>query len=510
MPTRSPSSKVLEKIIESGDLPVMTSTIREITYLEKNTSSSAADLAQVILKDIALTTKVLQLANSVYYNWSQKEISTVSRAVVVLGFESVINLAVGVSVLDYFYRSSKSQYLRAHLFVTMFAAIFARALSEKLDFKNIEEIFILTLLNNIGLLLTAYALPEKFEEIRQLVITGEKGKNSAAKQILGTTFPELNVEIIRYWGFPNSIVSQLELIQLGSPSIVVSKDDILRSIVACATELFYSLHAREAFWYPRNTPQVMKKYFPPLGLTFEQGRALILKAIMEGKEFLDILQMEFSPGEFQSLMDEFIMEIPEDEQTASARPVRLQQSEMTKRERSQFLKNSLQDIDNSILENAPLNDILTIAMEGIQKGIGFDRVILFLTDQEKKRLQGRAGIGEPLPDPISELSIPISDSSQDHFSVAIRESKPLLVPSIKRPPYRKNVNWDAFNQLKSQSFYLLPLSFLEKTIGLFYVDRIKSKRAIDEKVLRLLHQYKTLIEASFQLKKTSNSAKGGK
>ncbi|GEM_PF-5815758 len=495
---------VLDKIIVTGDLPVMSATIREITRLEKNPSSSAADLAQVILKDIALTTKVLKLANSVYYNWSQKEITTVSRAVVVLGFESVINLSVGVSVLDYFYRNSKSIYLRPHLFVTMFAAIFARNLSERLNFENIEEIFILTLLNNIGLLMTAYALPKEFEKIRQLVIKGERGKNSAAKQILGITFPELNTKIIRYWGFPSSIISQLDLLHLGAPNFIVSKDDVLRNIIICATELFYSLHAREAFWYSRDTDQVIKKYLVPLDISREQGKSLVLKALAEGRDFLNVLQTEFSPGEFQSLVEEFLIEFHEGETQEGSRSSQSYEIEMSQNERAKFLKNSLKDIDNSILENAPLNDILTIAMEGIQKGIGFDRVILFLFDKNENQLRARAGIGEPLPANLSNLSVPLSSTAKDHFSFAIKTSKPLLVESVKRPPFRENVNWKAFNHLKSPSFYLLPLSYMGKTIGLFYVDRYKTKKTIDDKELDLLRQYKTLIEASFHLKGTRN------
>ncbi len=501
MASNSTSSQILERIITAGDLPVMTSTLREITRLEKNSASSAADLAQVILKDLALTTKVLKLANSVYYNWSQKEITTVSRAVVVLGFDTVMNLAVGVSVLDYFYRNSQSRHLRAHLFVTMFAAIFAKTLSEKFDFENTEEIFILTLLNNLGLLMTAFALPEEFEEIRKLVISGEKGRNSAAKQVLGTTFAELDTELIRFWGFPARIISALKSIHQGSPSMIISKEDQLRTIVACSLELFYSLHVREAFWYPRNTAQVLKRYFPPLGISEGKVRALILKTMMEGKEFLDVLQMEFSPGEFQSLIDEFVIEIPEQEPTPQVKLGTLPWWEMSEGERAKFRENSLKDIDNSILENAPLNDILTIAMEGIQKGVGFDRIILFIIDPSNNQLTARAGFGSPLPENLSDLTIPLDEKGQDHFSMALNERGPLLISSVKRPPFRENVNWDAFNILRGASFCLVPLSFGGKTVGLFYVDRVQSHKPIEAKEVALLQQYKTLIEASYQIGK---------
>ncbi len=493
-------SKVLEKIKDIGDLPVMTATIRQITNLEKQETSSAADLAQVILKDIALTTKVLKLANSVYYNWSQKEITTVSRAVVVLGFDTVINLSVGVSVLDYFYRNPKSKHLRGHLFVTMFAAIFSKILAEFLDFKNYEEIFILTLLNNVGLLMTAYGLPDEFEAIRHKVIKGEKGKNTAAREILGTTFSELNIALTRFWGFPPTLIHALELVNLGPPALIATKDDMLRSIIACATELFYSLHAREAFWVPRHTRQVMKRYFPPLEIPEEQGEALIRRAIHEGKAFLDVLQMEFSPEEFHALTEEFVAEFPVSENREKAMSATATWWEMSKSQRARFREDTMADIDNSIRENASPNDVVMMAMEGIQKGIGFDRVILFLMDYTQKRLQAKSAIGLNLPEDLSDLSVSMDEERKDHFTLAIREIKPLLVETVKRPPYRENVNWEIFNRLKGISFCLLPFSFRGKALGLFYVDRAQSLQPITQNDIKLLLQFKALIEASFELR----------
>jgi len=498
--TQEAIAAVIKKMKDVGDLPVMTATIREITDLEKEETSSAADLANVILKDLALTTKVLKLANSVYYNWSQKEISTISRSVVVLGFKTITNMTVGVRVLDYFYRSPKSRYLRAHLLVTMFAALFSRNLAKRLNYADGEEVFILTLLDNIGLLMTAYALPEQFEKIRKIVISGEAGKNTVSRRVLGVSFQEINVELTRFWGFPPAIVAKLELLLTGSPTMIVSKNDTLKTIVTCATELFYSLHVLEAFWYSRNTQQVMERYFPLLGIPVDEGKSLIQTTLGDGTEFLDVLQMAFKPGEFQTLVEDFIADfsVRKQEQVVSDAPW----WKMSEAQQTQYRKDSMRDIDNTIREGATLNDILLMAMEGILKGVGFDRVILFFPENSKKILKARMGVGIQLPEDLTQIEVPLGEGLHDHYNNAMQGGAPVIVDSVKRPPQRKNVNWDIFNKLKGTSFCLVPFSFKGRVIGCFYADRVQSKKPFLDKDLKNILQYKALVEAALQVLKT--------
>ena len=71
------------------DMPAFGSTVAAIRGIVSDDSASAARLAAVILRDPAMTTKVLRLANSAYFNTSRQGVSTISRAIVVLGFDGV-------------------------------------------------------------------------------------------------------------------------------------------------------------------------------------------------------------------------------------------------------------------------------------------------------------------------------------------------------------------------------------------------------------------------------------
>ena len=65
----------------------------------RNANSFAQDLADVILKDQALTSKILSIANSAYYGFYGK-VSTITQAIVALGFSSVKNIAFGLTAYN--------------------------------------------------------------------------------------------------------------------------------------------------------------------------------------------------------------------------------------------------------------------------------------------------------------------------------------------------------------------------------------------------------------------------
>ena len=101
--SNSPNSPDLASWIErirGREMPVFASTVAALRRIIGDERASASALAQVILKDTPMTTKVLRLANSAYFNHSRQAVNTVSRAIVVLGFNPVAERALSVSLID--------------------------------------------------------------------------------------------------------------------------------------------------------------------------------------------------------------------------------------------------------------------------------------------------------------------------------------------------------------------------------------------------------------------------
>src|SRR5437764_7227138 len=80
-------------------LPTVCSELSRILQLSVAENTSGKELIAVVEHDQALTGKMLRLANSAFFGQSRR-VATIPRAVVLLGFSTVRNLALGVKVWD--------------------------------------------------------------------------------------------------------------------------------------------------------------------------------------------------------------------------------------------------------------------------------------------------------------------------------------------------------------------------------------------------------------------------
>jgi len=90
----------VEKLAKQ-DLPVLANVLKELNQLTAGDDTSANQLADAIMKDAALTSQVLRIANSVHYNpVSDSQFNTISRAVVQVGFKGIRAICISVMVID--------------------------------------------------------------------------------------------------------------------------------------------------------------------------------------------------------------------------------------------------------------------------------------------------------------------------------------------------------------------------------------------------------------------------
>ena len=102
-PTQSPLDSLLARLQDRGDFPAFSKSIAEINRLTSSSrahTGSASELANVVLRDYSLTNRLLRLVNSAFYGPFSGRITTVSRAVVILGFEQVRLAAASLLILE--------------------------------------------------------------------------------------------------------------------------------------------------------------------------------------------------------------------------------------------------------------------------------------------------------------------------------------------------------------------------------------------------------------------------
>ena len=121
----------------------MPQQISEIANSTNDRSDSSANmLANKILRNYSLSTKLLRLVNSPVYGQYGGRISTVSRAVVILGFKEVRMAAMGLMLFDHLQNDNQSKMIKEASLNSMMSGSIARELGEKLNIEDTEESYI--------------------------------------------------------------------------------------------------------------------------------------------------------------------------------------------------------------------------------------------------------------------------------------------------------------------------------------------------------------------------------
>ena len=212
--TATPShEKTMARISEGmkrlGDLPIFSTTINKIRRMSSDPDSDAMSVAKEVLKDANLSGKLLRLGNSAYYNRGVGKISVISRAVIVLGFDTVKNLSLTLKLIESFQDANPSVEMGKMLVKSYLAAGFVRDIADKCGVKDIEESYVCALLHSLGEITVAYVLPDEYLRILELVRDEGLSRAQAEQTVLGTSIARISQELATSWEFPPSVVNTM-------------------------------------------------------------------------------------------------------------------------------------------------------------------------------------------------------------------------------------------------------------------------------------------------------------
>lgn len=206
----SPQDKILHSILTSADLPSLPAVASKVLELTAQEEVPLSDIISLISRDIALSAKILKVANSAFYNFPQ-QIGSVQQAVSLLGINAVRSLVLSFSFLSM--GQKKSQILfdfNTFWEQSLAAAAAARLLAEQTGQVDPEEMFTLGLLQDIGQLIFALTLPTRYERLLERLQSGQARRNVALEEeYLGLAHTVSGAEVARVWGLPDSIVAVL-------------------------------------------------------------------------------------------------------------------------------------------------------------------------------------------------------------------------------------------------------------------------------------------------------------
>jgi HD-like signal output (HDOD) protein/ActR/RegA family two-component response regulator len=186
-------------------LPSAPTTYLELSAVLGHSDASAADVAAVVARDLALSAKVLQLANSAYFG-SRRPVSNVADAVALLGQETVRAIALSAEAFQRFDvpESIPGFSLEDVQHRSLRVGRLARMLSE--DHPESDDAFAAGLLLDVGLLVLAAHEPGYLGELLQAAEREGRPLHEIELDRNGITHAEIGAHLFALWGLPHTIV----------------------------------------------------------------------------------------------------------------------------------------------------------------------------------------------------------------------------------------------------------------------------------------------------------------
>jgi putative nucleotidyltransferase with HDIG domain len=216
------SLSIIEAIKEFSTLPTVYSSLIDILNDPSSTTQAVSDL---IACDQASTSKLLKIVNSPFYG-VPGQIDTISRAVVVLGFNEIYNLILSSTVMDFFTREGSLSNFRPVDFWrhSIAVGIATKTLGRLAGQPTQENFFIAGILHDIGKLIFFQYAEDQFSLALELCERERKPLSQMELKIFGMDHAQAGTLLAEQWHFPEPII---EAIQYHGQGIVPGKFDFL-------------------------------------------------------------------------------------------------------------------------------------------------------------------------------------------------------------------------------------------------------------------------------------------
>lgn len=214
-------------------LPLVDSEVAEILTLLNNPASNFEQIVEKLSPSLAA--RFLNIANSAYYGG--REVRSISYAVQMLGYGKMKDILITSILMDHFTKRLKDFNFDKFLKQAQFCAAVAKVLGEILDCKQLEDLFTVATLQNIGKMVIAVY----FKDAHQQIVALKKAEGlptcKAEQQILGISHGEIGALVLHRFNIPPTICDAVRFHDSQDTDLPVENDNYLQHIARQATAI---------------------------------------------------------------------------------------------------------------------------------------------------------------------------------------------------------------------------------------------------------------------------------
>lgn len=446
------SRKTLEllskRVRQRGDLPGFSRVIGSILSAMRGEDEREFNMTNTVLSDPVLTQRVLRLANSAMYSVFGQGINTVSKAVIVLGTDSIGHLALGLKLIDGLSAATAdSASARKEMEKALLAGHVARQVASSASARDAEEAVVCAMLHGLGRMMVTFYLSDHWAQVQAQCAQSGCDEAHMIREIFGLGLDEIGRAVAQQWGLPPEIVNSLQEVLPQEVNEPLAHADWLATVStmsSCCAGIMIENGAA-----PGALSTVVNNYAGMLGLDADEtlaaveaaGQAAVEEAVLAG------------PAEAA----------PAGKSIVAAEPVRKPE------DAALILAHGVDDMRGTA-HSASTRQLMTMALETVYQGLGLTRAIAFLRSREEGKYIARLCFGEKLQALLPQLMF--DDAYQpDVFHAALASDKIVFVADAHAPSFASKLpRWWRDTLPAAHSFMVLPLTVNRHSVGFIYGD----------------------------------------
>lgn len=290
----APGEALLDQLGRHPELAGLGIAVTQIVKLVDRSESAIPELKQAIMAEPFIAQKLLRAANVALTHCGTAPVTTVSKAIVVLGLQQVRTLALSTLLLNRLRNKSQAVQLEREFAALIYASTLAREIAGARSLCGPEEAALCALFRSFGRLVVGLYRYESYQAIRALSKEERISENQAAVRVLGLSFDRLGLEVLTRWGFPQRMLHALS----PCPEPIRFNTNVevrLLMLAAFCTELALGLWEPSLSARREGIEALLKRFGPALRLERQHLKAHLELADAQALEMSQALGLSACP-----------------------------------------------------------------------------------------------------------------------------------------------------------------------------------------------------------------------
>jgi len=485
----------LDRILAGRDFPALSQQIGDTISALDDNASSMQRLTNIVLREYSLTLSVVRTANSAHYRRADRQIQSVTRAMMLLGARTVRQLASSLLLFENYRKHSAG--LKELMLLSLLTANHARAVATRLGIADPEEAHLCGMCRNLGEVLVACHFPVDYARIHTLVREQKHHETSAALAVLGFRYEELGQELCRYWGMPDAVTHAIH-------SRATRATSQLGAITAFAHELTTVLYRRDADHGSarKDLEAVVARHAPRVRLSRAQVGEIVALALEETRELFLTADVRVDALRMKQLSEAACTALGV---TALGNAVWDETQDTASTAELAPLRDRLrQDLESKVdpASGCDLGQVLLLALEGALRGAPFDRVVACVLSPDRSRLRARSGLGLGMELLLAEFDFPMTPQG-GAIPSALLQGSAVYLPGDRA---MTTLEQRLAAKLAIGQFGLFPIIVDAQIVGCIYGDRSVREPLPDTAALEHVQALTALVVRAITLRRSTPAA----